>query len=36
MANELALIKKDVVDVVSNKVQEFVARGELTCHRITA
>ena len=29
MANELALIKKDVVDVVSNKVQEFVARGEL-------
>lgn len=27
--NVLALIKKDVVDVVSNKVQEFVARGEL-------
>jgi len=29
MANELALIKKDVVDVVEKKVQEFVARGEL-------
>jgi len=29
MANELALIKKDVVDVVGKKVQEFVARGEL-------
>ncbi len=29
MANELALIKKDVVDVVSKKVQEFVSRGEL-------
>lgn len=27
--NVLALIKKDVVDVVSNKVQEFVSRGEL-------
>ena len=29
MANELALVKKDVVDVVGKKVQEFVARGEL-------
>lgn len=29
MANELALIKKDVVDVVGKKVQEFVSRGEL-------
>lgn len=29
MATDLALIKKDVVDVVSNKVQEFVTRGEL-------
>ena len=29
MANELALIKKDVVDVVGKKGQEFVARGEL-------
>ena len=27
--NTLALIKKDVVDVVGKKVQEFVARGEL-------
>ena len=27
--NALALIKKDVVDAVSNKVREFVARGEL-------
>lgn len=27
--NELALIKKDVVDVVEKKVQEFVSRGEL-------
>jgi len=27
--NALALIKKDVVDVVGKKVQEFVARGEL-------
>jgi len=27
--NTLALIKKDVVDVVSKKVQEFVSRGEL-------
>lgn len=27
--NELALIKRDVVDVVSKKVQEFVSRGEL-------
>jgi len=29
MATDLALIKKDVVDVVGKKVQEFVARGEL-------
>ena len=29
MANELALVKKDVVDVVGKKVQEFVSRGEL-------
>ncbi len=29
MANDLALIKKDVVDVVGKKVQEFVNRGEL-------
>ena len=29
MANELTLIKKDVVDVVGKKVQEFVSRGEL-------
>ena len=29
MANELALIKRDVVDVVGKKVQEFVSRGEL-------
>ena len=29
MTNELALIKKDVVDVVGKKVQEFVSRGEL-------
>ncbi|CDG37228.1 RecT protein [Acetivibrio thermocellus BC1] len=28
-SNTLALIKKDVVDVVGKKVQEFVARGEL-------
>ena len=27
--NTLALIKKDVVDVVGKKVQEFVSRGEL-------
>ena len=27
--NELALIKKDVVDIVGKKVQEFVSRGEL-------
>ena len=27
--NELALVKRDVVDVVSKKVQEFVSRGEL-------
>ena len=25
--NTLAIIKKDVVDVVSNKVQEFVSKG---------
>ena len=29
MATELALIKKDVVDVVGKKAQEFVSRGEL-------
>ena len=29
MSNNLALIKKDVVDVVGKKVQEFVSRGEL-------
>ena len=29
MSNNLALVKKDVVDVVSKKVQEFVSRGEL-------
>jgi len=29
MANELALIKKDVVDIVGKKVQEFVSKGEL-------
>jgi len=29
MDNKLALIKKDVVDVVGKKVQEFVSRGEL-------
>lgn len=27
--NQLALIKKDVVDVVSSKVSEFISRGEL-------
>ena len=27
--NNLALVKKDVVDVVGKKVQEFVSRGEL-------
>jgi recombination protein RecT len=29
MSNNLALVKKDVVDVVGKKVQEFVSRGEL-------
>ncbi len=29
MSNDLALVKKDVVDVVSGKVQAFVSRGEL-------
>ena len=29
MANELALMKKDVVDVVENKVQEFITKGQL-------
>nr|BDD46676.1 recombinase RecT [Bacillales bacterium] len=29
MANDLALIKKDTVDVVANKVKEFQERGEL-------
>jgi recombination protein RecT len=29
MANELAIIKKDIVDVISKKVSEFTTRGEL-------
>lgn len=29
MANELAIIKKDIVDVISKKVGEFTTRGEL-------
>ncbi|HSW35848.1 MAG TPA: RecT family recombinase [Candidatus Limnocylindrales bacterium] len=29
MTNDLAVVKKDVVDVVARKVQEFIKRGEL-------
>ena len=29
MSNDLALVKKDVVDVVEGKVREFISRGEL-------